>query len=359
MLIWVITDGTIGMENQALGLAEAIVADSNSKILIKRVKLPFLWDFSAPYFRLGSELCMNHSVITDEASKTSALQPPWPDVVIACGRRAIIPALYIKSRSEKKGSTKIIYIQDPKISLSNFDMVVCPYHDQVRSKNMTNLVQMIGSCHRITPQILAKQKILSQELFAAYPAPRIAVLLGGNSRAYQFRLDDAEKIIEYLKTLLETCGQTLDHSSGGSLLISTSRRTPAEVRQKFLAAFANDKRVYLYTPALGAPNPYLGLLAWGDVLLITCDSVNMICEASVTDKPVYLLGLSGGNRKLDFFHTQLIEKGRVNWLALEGGDGRQAKSNILFPSKSAELFKVEPFNEMPRVSQAAKQILSF
>ena len=54
-------------------------------------------------------------------------------------------------------------------------------------------------------------------------------------------------------------------------------------------------------------NPYFGILAHADSLIVTGDSVNMVSEAIATGKPVYIFQLSGGNSKFDLFHKRLQE----------------------------------------------------
>ena len=56
------------------------------------------------------------------------------DIVISCGRKSVIPSLYLKKKFGKKIMN--IHIQNPKVSLNNFDFVVIPEHDGINGKNV-------------------------------------------------------------------------------------------------------------------------------------------------------------------------------------------------------------------------------
>lgn len=160
-ICWVVTDGKPGMENQALGLAEAL----GLKTDIKRIHLKSPWRQLSPYFRWGLKHCLSN--------KSDLLAPPWPDYVVASGRQSIAPSLYIKEQSQ--GKTKTIYIQKPGISLKNFDIIVAPKHDSLTGPNV---IQTYAALHRVTPERCREEKGKFSQ-FGNYPSPRIAVLIGG------------------------------------------------------------------------------------------------------------------------------------------------------------------------------------
>ena len=93
---------------------------------------------------------------------------------------------------------------------------------------------------------------------------------------------------------------------GAGLLVTPSRRTGADN-----AAILADRLTGL--PARiwdgTGENPYFGMLALADVLVVTADSVNMLSEAAATGKPVYVIGLEGGNAKFARFHRTMAEAG--------------------------------------------------
>ena len=53
-------------------------------------------------------------------------------------------------------------------------------------------------------------------------------------------------------------------------------------------------------------NPYLGLLAWADHLLVTADSINMVSEASAVGKPLYVVQPSKTHRRFRHFHEHML-----------------------------------------------------
>ena len=77
------------------------------------------------------------------------VQPPWPDLAIAAGRKTIPYLRYIRKVSMKK--CKTIYLQDPRIKSKNFDIVWAPKHDSVRGPNVINTVT---SPNRVNEKLL-------------------------------------------------------------------------------------------------------------------------------------------------------------------------------------------------------------
>ena len=75
-------------------------------------------------------------------------------------------------------------------------------------------------------------------------------------------------------------------------------------------------------------NPYYGLLALADAIVVTEDSVSMVSEACATSAPVLLASLPGRSRHIGLFNRLMIEDGRVRPFA-----GR------------LEVWPVEPIND--------------
>lgn len=299
-LCWIITDGSAGMENQALGLGQAL----GYKTVIKRVYLRKFWVLFSPYLKFGKKCCLK---------KTSdSLKEPFPDLIIACGRRSILPSLYVKEKSQ--GKTRLIYLQDPKISAKNFDVVVCPQHDTVKGDNV---ITMIGAPHHVTPERLERASLEFEALFSPYKQPRYGVLLGGPNRVYSLDLAAAQNLAKNL--------DSLQKNKQVSLIITPSRRTPVEVLDFFINYFKENKNVYVWDRT--GSNPYFGLLALSDVILLTCDSVSMASEVCATKAPAYFLKLPGGSKKFEDFQKSVVDLGRIRWF-----------------EKNADPFDVTPLN---------------
>ena len=270
---WVITEGIAGTENQCLGVVEALGLEAD----VKRISLRQPWTALSPY--LGFE---QHNTFEP------ALEPPWPDLLIASGRKSIAASRYIKKQSG--GKTFTVQIQDPRINPKHFDLLAVPAHDPARGDNV---VVTTAAPNRLNAQKLES----AREEFAAFqslPGPRIAVLIGGSSKAYTMTHDITRKL-----------AMRLSHVEG-SLMMTASRRT-GEENKKILHETFDDTDHYLWGGE--GPNPYFGLLAWADIILVTADSASMLSEACTTGKPVYMIPLDGGHPRIDKLHENLRKSG--------------------------------------------------
>lgn len=271
MKIWGITDGSAGMVAQVKALADALNFSSEflempDGLEMKVISLKKPWGFlpNICYDFLPAELIIKNP-----------FSPPYPDLVISCGRKAALVSVAIKEISPQ---TKTIHIQDPQMASSNFDLVVAMEHDKIIGDNV---IKTRFALHNITPEKLAEAKAKFTPIFEQYPKPHIAVLLGGTTNKYTLT---NSRMVTVLRTLRDKLAST-----EGSLLITTSRRTGVENTAMLHKAFAGDNHVYIYD-GIG-DNPYLGLLACGDEIMISNDSVNMMSEAFATGKKVEILAL--------------------------------------------------------------------
>src|SRR5262245_4500112 len=117
-LVWVLHDGKAGMASQALGLAEATGFRFVEKSLA--VGAPWAW--------LPRQLWL--APLSAVSDRGLPLRPPWPDVVIGCGRNTAAPALAIRAASG--GRTIAAQVQDPGVGRNVFDLMVVPEHDRLR-----------------------------------------------------------------------------------------------------------------------------------------------------------------------------------------------------------------------------------
>jgi hypothetical protein len=279
-IAWVLHDGKAGMASQALGLAEA----TGFPFIEKRLAIRFPWACLPPQLWF--------TPLRAAWNSAASLVPPWPDLVIGCGRNTAMPALAVRRASG--GRTVAAQVQYPGVGRSEFDLLVVPEHDHL---NGPRFVVTRGAVHRVTKARLAAEKERFPAL-AEMPRPILSVLIGGTSRAYRLTLGRLGEIAEMLVTILRT--------DGGSVLLSGSRRTGAPglalLRHRLagLSAAIWDG---------SGDNPYFAYLALADALLVTADSVSMISEAAATGKPVHILGLDGGNAKLALFHQAMQKAG--------------------------------------------------
>jgi len=280
MSCWVVTDGKTGTENQCLGLAEALGLAPT----VKRIALRPFWRWLTPYVRGFEQYAFS--------SAGDAIEPPFPDIVIASGRRALPASFYIKKASPR---TFVVQLQDPHCNPALFDLVVVPEHDALRGPNV---ITTLGALNRVTPDKIAAAAQQWQPRFAHLPAPYATLLLGGKSMAYDFTDADMQTLISQLQVMLQTFA--------GSLLVTPSRRTAPHHIAMLLAALPAD-RVFVWD-GIG-DNPYFGMLGLASHIIVTADSVSMISEAAVTGKPIHLVGLAGGTAKFERFYKGLATEG--------------------------------------------------
>jgi len=260
---WTITDEFPGMKSQVIGLAEAI----GMPTIHKTCKRTWPWGW------LGLS-CGNP--LKQLTAASDPLLPPWPDLVISCGRRSAPLALAIKKQNE--GKTFCVHIQNPLLNLGAFDLIVSPEHDGLEGPT---IISTKGAIHKVTPQKLEEGVKAYGSLFQDLPRPYSTVLLGGTTNRYKMTLEALEDLIQ--KILL------IRDKTKGSVLVTPSFRTP--FRDVLTKALAGEPHIFL--AEIETLNPYFGMLGMADFVFVTDDSVNMVCEACVTGKPVYILPLLG------------------------------------------------------------------
>lgn len=256
-IVWIITEGLTGTENQCLGIAEAMGATP----VVKRITLRQPWKLLSPY--LGFECASTFKEL---------LTGPWPDILIASGRKSIAASRYIKKQSG--GKTFTVQVQDPRINPKQFDMVVVPEHDPTRGPNV---YVTVATPNRITSDQLVKAHKEFHSTFSNFSYPSIAVLIGGSTKRHHFTQDETQNLINIL-------------SPFKNLMITTSRRTGQENTNLLKSALEKNGN-YFWDGV--APNPYMGMLAYADFILVTADSTSMISEAATTGRRVYVLPMKG------------------------------------------------------------------
>lgn len=269
------------MENQALGVAEALGAAVTVKRLWPRVP----WTWLPP--RLWP------APLRASGPKGDPLAPPWPDVLITCGKRAGAPALAIRRASGGRCFTA--HIQVPAVPVDRFDLVVVPAHDPLRGPNV---MVTQAAVHRVTPERLVAAAAALAPSVAHLPRPLVTVLIGGANGRYHLTPAIAHKLGEQLHALAA--------GEGAGLLITPSRRTGAE-NAAALRAGLGDAPAAVWDG--GGENPYFGWLGLADHVVVTCDSVSMTSEALATGKPVHVVPLAGHSRRIERFHQRLRDAG--------------------------------------------------
>lgn len=295
-----------GTENQCIGVVEAL----NITPEIRQIGLKQPWKFLSPW--LGFE---------SKCTFTESLTPPWPDLLIAAGRKSVAASRYIKKQSG--GKTFTVQLQDPKTSPEQFDMVAVPFHDPMRGDNV---IVTHGAPNRLSAEKLEAARAAFAPQFEKLKGPRIAVLIGGNSRTHKLTPDIMSRLVRHLKGL------------NGSLMITASRRTGKE-NLAILQDGLNDSGAFIWDGQ--GENPYFGMLAWTDHILVTADSVSMLSDAGTTGKPVHMIPLDGGSPRFDKLHAHLQDIGVMR----------------RFTGGNLESWSYEPLNDAHMIANAIKQAM--
>jgi mitochondrial fission protein ELM1 len=286
---WVLTDGKAGDEEPCRGVAEALGLQPE----LRRVSPGALFAWAMPWGPLDPA--------EGPGRPKSPIRPPFPDLVIASGRRSVP---YVRAVSRRSGGRAFtVFLKDPRTGPGTADLIWVPEHDSLRGPNV---LATLTPPHRISPERLRAAAAPDPRL-AALPFPRVAVLAGGDSRHARFSDADVARFAAELRRLRD---------SGPSLMITPSRRTPPALRRSL--ADLTGPRVFLWDGT--GQNPYLPMLALAEAVVATADSFNMIGEAAATGAPILVFEPSGGRPKLRRFLRALADYGAVHPFAgrLEG-----------------------------------------
>ena len=248
-----LTEGMHGMISQVEGLAKGLDID----FIHEKIELNNFWKLIPPKFTP-----IESFVFKNKIEKNF-------DIIISCGRKSIIPSIYLKKKFKNKVMN--IHIQDPKVSLNNFDYIIAPEHDGLIGKNV---LLTKGAIHYITEDDLLKNQ--------SYLKPKIneekvvTMIVGGPNKYYDFN----ENIIENI--FLNVQNDFI--AKGYQLIFIPSMRTPKSIIEKAVNFF-NEKQIIIKNIDKKA---YLSSMKLADHIIVTCDSTSMISEAAMTGKPIYV-----------------------------------------------------------------------
>ncbi len=271
-----LTQGMHGMVSQTEGLAKALKL--NYKHQTVRLK-PF-WNLIPPKLTPISENLLTEKFVCD------------CKIIISCGRKSVISSAALKKRFGKDIFN--IHIQDPKVSLSHFDLIISPDHDSLKGENVLNTK---GSIHYLT-----KKEIASNSKYLQLGKEKkqiVAFIIGGPNKYYNFSEEQVHHMFNKIKTLF-----TPDKYK---IIIIPSYRTPERVIKKAFNTFNFNHLVIKQIDK----KAYLSSLAISDYIIVTCDSTSMISEAAVTGKPVYMAMMKPNRsiRRFKSFYEQFKELG--------------------------------------------------
>ncbi|SDF57929.1 hypothetical protein SAMN05216241_101517 [Limimonas halophila] len=207
------------------------------------------------------------------------LRPPWPDVVIGTGQRSVPVARWIKRQAN--GSPRLVQIGRPRAPLAWFDLVITtPQYGLPQAPNVLhNLLPLNG----VTTQALAAAAAEWQPRLAHLPRPRIGCILGGPSSSHRLDTATARRIA--------ATADALAARAGGSVLMTTGPRTPANAAAAAEQALSVPANVYRWDRDRSQPNPFTAYLALADRFVVSGDSVSALSDTCATGKPVHVVPL--------------------------------------------------------------------
>lgn len=276
--LWALSDGRAGHDTQSLALASALATELDLTTRILTVKWPPPWRWLAPRSTMGlSRLCR-------------AWPMPLPGtLVIGCGRHAALANRWLKQRHGKDVTT--LQILNPRIASHYFDYLIVPEHDGLTGPN---IITSTGSLTPVNDRWLQQGERQWHEPLSNLPRPRHTVLLGGAA------METSLEIIKRAKKAA-TAAQ-------GSILLSTSRRTPRSILKR-VRALIEPLPNLIYTG--DGPNPYTAMLAAADQIWVSADSINMICESLASGRKTQICGTPPTHRHQRFIDT-LISRQWLN-----------------------------------------------
>jgi uncharacterized protein len=281
--VLVLSSGKAGHETNCLGVAEALGATYETRVVRPRG----LFGRLAPYGPVDPK---------DRPGRAGGLlPPPYPDIVIACGR---VTVPYIRALKRAAGRRIVAaFLQDPHYARGEFDLIWTPRHDRLAGPNV---METLTSPHPFSAARLAALRAAPDPRIARLPAPRAAILLGGPSGAHAFAPRDLARLSEAMRAV---AGQ------GYSVMATPSRRTPEALMAAAREGLKDvvPAKVFVWDGA--GENPYAAMLAGADAILVTADSVNMMGEAVATGAPVHIFEPTGGGGRVGAFIESLIEAG--------------------------------------------------
>lgn len=281
-LTWAVSDGRAGNARQAEALAQAL---HSAPVTALHLQARAPWRWAAPRLLPGAQAAFGSGFARQ-------LQQP-PALAIGCGRQAALATRLLRTRG-----SQVVQLLDPRLDPRHWDLLVVPEHDALRGANVLTL---LGSLHPVDDAWLAAGRAAFAAL-GALPGPRVALLIGGPTAQLPWTTETLAALCTHLRA------QVL--AAGGSLLVTTSRRTPPE-------AIATLRKLHAGPPGLlwcderDGPNPYAGLLGWADAIVASADSVNLLSEACATRVPVAAAFAGQAQGRVATYVRALQARGRL------------------------------------------------
>ena len=277
----ILTEAYAGLQNQALGLAERAGLAPRLQLL----------EPHGVWSRLPARFWPDPLAVV-----AGAPDPPLGSLLIGCGGVAAA----VTARLRRRGH-RAVHVQHPRMDPNRFDLVVVQPHDRLTGRNV---VVTRTALHRVTPAKLAEARLRWGPVFAHLPRPLVSVLVGGSNG--RLRLDGVAGA-----ALAARLSHMMQAERVGVALTPSRRTDPAVVAG--LRAALEPRGGWIWDGV--GDNPYFGLLACADAVIVTADSISMISEAVATEVPVMVAALPGRSRRIAAFTAGLLAEGRIRFYA--------------------------------------------
>ena len=303
-----LTEGMHGMISQVEGLAKALDID----FIHEKIELNYFWKLIPPKFTPVQKFVFKNKI--DKKF----------DIVISCGRKSVIPSIYLKKKFKNKIMN--IHIQDPKVSLYNFDYTIVPEHDGLKGPNV---LPSKGAIHYLRENELTdNQNYLKHQ---TSKDKKVTLVVGGPNKYYDYNDKEVDEIfIKIKKNFIDNNYQ---------LIFIPSMRTPQRIIKKAKSYF--DKNQVIISEV--DKKAYLSSLKLADFIVVTCDSTSMISEAAITGKPIYVAQMKNIKKNARF--KRFFELFKTLNIIRDLED-------------SVETWKYEKLNETERISRYIKDQLN-
>ena len=323
----ILTEGTRGHYHQVLGIARWLERLCGTEICEMAVPL-----FSGlKRFRLLKMQARNLGSASMEETKewlreTGCVIEDYADIL--SGKEKILflsagssAAPFCLALAKVCHGRSAVTMTPSVLGTAPFDFAIVPEHDHPIPAD--NLLLTLGAPNHIyVPDLQA----LGEKFFAPmkpFPNKVVALLLGGGDANYEITSSWARSVLPSLCKAVE--------KQGAALLVTTSRRTGAEVDGVVESILGSCPAVrYLLLASRSGENPVPAMLGVATHVLATEDSVSMVSEAATAGFKVGLLrvgrkknpmaevrNLSGGGAaRFDAFFATMAIKGFVQDLGI-------------------------------------------
>ncbi|HEU5482954.1 MAG TPA: ELM1/GtrOC1 family putative glycosyltransferase [Sphingomicrobium sp.] len=257
--IWTMTGPRRGDDAQACALAEELRLPFESR------KLLYNWRFWLGGRFMGASAI---SVIDEVRRKT--LVPPWPDLIIVVGKRAVPAARWVKEQSG--GGTMLVLVGHPRVDPRIFDIVYATRQYLTPEIPPVRMLPVTMSPYRAP----ANPTDAERAWLECLRRPLWLLMLGGETKHWKMEPSQIAGIAAKLAYRASR--------EGGSVVVARSARTSDAVLDAVEARLEGDRCEWR---VLRDDFPRFPVLLEGaDLLFPTADSISMISESVISGKPV-------------------------------------------------------------------------